>query len=249
MKRSICVVLSMGAFSCSGPHMTTDHQRSSPDPKEIMARADEATRNVTLISYDAEFVSGGWLTSRVPMNIIGKVIQGPRSKYNLEKFYAEIKLKSAKSDEIKECTVGSNGDVYFLIDPKTYTAYEDMDPAVLGAQSRNYQRVIMREFSVEDPFGDEIKADTIKFLGTSKIGNEKCYDIHVLIGDSSDAVWSISQNDYLPRKVRRIHKNQKGEEGSIDLTLTNLVVNPTFNHDPFTLQVPHGYKKTDEFAP
>jgi len=165
MKRIICVILSLGTFSCSGPHMTTDHQRLSPDPNEIMARADEATRNVRLVSYDAEFVSEGWVTTRVPTSIIGKVIQGPRSKYNLEKFYAEVKLKSAKSDEIKECTVGSNGDLYFLIDPQTYTAYEDMDPAVLGSQSRNYQRVIMREFSVEDPFGDEIKAESIKYLG------------------------------------------------------------------------------------
>lgn len=249
MKRIICVILSLGTFSCSGPQMTTDHQRSSPDPKEIMARADEATRNVKMVSYDADFESKGWLTAFVPTSIDGKVIQGPRSQYNLEKFYAEVKLKSAKSDEIKECTVGSNGDVYFLIDPSTYTAYEDIDPAVLGAQSRNYQRVILREFSVEDPFGDEIKADSIKFLGTSKIGNEKCYDIQVLIGDSSNAIWSISQNDFLPRKVRRIHKNPKGEEGTIDLTLTNLVVNPTYHHDPFILQLPHGYKKTDEFAP
>jgi len=93
------------------------------------------------------------------------------------------------------------------------------------------------------------KRNRLNIWGASKIGNEKCYDIHVLIGDSSDAVWSISQNDYLPRKVRRLHKNRKGEEGSIELTLTNLVVNPTFNHDPFILQVPHGYKKTDEFAP
>ena len=107
----------------------------------------------------------------------------------------------------------------------------------------------MREFSLDDPFSDELKADSIELLGKRDIGGERCYQVHVKVGKTSDTVWSISQNDYLPRHVKRIYKNARGEEASTELTLTNLVVNPTFSKDPFRLQVPHGYKKTDEFAP
>lgn len=248
MRCMIGLVLCLSAFSCSGPQMSMEIQQSYPDPGEIMAKADAAMKNVELVSYNARYEATGWVKAFVPQ-VKGKVIQGPKSKYDLDQFFAEVKLKAYDSEDTIQCTIGSNGDSFFLIDPKTYTAYEDIDPAVLGSQSRNFQRVLLREFSSDEPFKDELKADSIEIIGTQVIDGQRCYNVFVKIEDHSDTVWSISQKDYLPRFVKRIHKSPEGEEGTTELTITQLVVNPKFSYDPFRLQVPHGYKKTDDFAP
>ncbi len=250
MKRLICVVMCLGTFSCSNPQKSSDRQSSThpPDPMEILVQADAAMKSVELVSYNANYEGTGWVKAFVP-HVEGEVIQGPKSKYDIDQFYAEVKLNAYDSDEVTQCTVGSNGDTFFLIDPKTYTAHEDIDPAVLGSQSRNYQRVLLKEFSLAEPFKDELKADSLEIVGTQVRDGHLCYDVYVKIEGHSDTLWSISQKDHLPRLVKRIHKNPKGEEGTTELALTNLVVNPKLTSSPFQLRVPQGYKKTDDFAP
>ncbi len=159
--------------------------------------------------------------------------------------------KAASSDEV-ELTAGSDGNVYFLIDPKSKMAYEDMDPAVIGKHERNVQRVLMPGFGAQEPFKDELEADSIELKGTAEIGDEPCHEIYVDAKEPPDLIWYLSKKDLLPRRLVRVYPNQRdpeGEDGTTQLTISNLELNPRPEHDPFKLRVPEGFTKTDDFAP
>jgi hypothetical protein len=141
-----------------------------------------------------------------------------------------------------------------LIDPQAKIAYQDMDPAVLGADSRNLQRVILPEFSADEPFKEALEAESVEIAGSESVAGEDCHRVTVKTGEPSPAAvdWYISKKDYLPRKVVRTYNNRSDPEGSpgtTELTISQLVVNPKLKADPFKLVLPSGFKKTEEFAP
>lgn len=216
--------------------------------REILKKAGEAVKKVKLVSYKADYQGTKWVTQHVPA-VTGTAILGEQSKWEIPSFFCKVKLQKYGSEETKELTAGSDGDLYFLIDPTTKMAHVDMDEAVLGSENRNIQRVLMREFSQPDPFAELLEAESIELKGTAKIGDEECYEINVKTERPPELLWYFSKKDSLPRKVVRIYKNPEGEEGTTELAVFDLVVNPKLDKDPFKLVVPPGYTKTDEFAP
>ena len=73
---------------------------------EILVQADAAMKSVDLVSYNANYEGTGWVKAFVP-HVEGEVIQGPKSKYDIDQFYAEVKLNAYDSDEVTQCTVGT----------------------------------------------------------------------------------------------------------------------------------------------
>lgn len=246
--------------------------------KDILKRAAAAAKKITSVSYKAEYTGTGWVAQFVA-DVRGTAMIGGRSEWDIARFRCDVKLRTPRpkdddkdddkenageakknesqglwSDEVKSFTAGSDGDVYFLIDPQVKIAYEDMDPAVLGTNSRNLQRVILPEFSAKEPFKEALEAKSVEISGSESVAGEDCHRVTVKTGESSPAAvdWYISKKDYLPRKVVRIYNNRsdpEGPQGTTELTISQLVINPKFKADPFKLVVPSGFKKTDEFAP
>lgn len=252
MRRTMCLVAGLCFASvCAIADEVVTKTTGSSEGFEILKKAETALKEVKQVSYRAEFKATGWVAAFVP-EVSGTALLGERSKWDLDRFRCEVKLQPRGSSEVIELTAGSDGDLFFLIDSKNKMAYEDMDPAVLGSQGRDIQRVLMREFTASDPFGDEIKPDLVELKGTESVGGEECYQIHIKSDTPPEVVWFISKKDFLPRRVRRIHPNRrdpKGEPGTTELTVTNLVVNPKLNSNPFKLVVPTGFTKTNDFAP
>jgi len=103
--------------------------------------------------------------------------------------------------------------------------------------------------AASEPFEEALKAKEIELKGTADVAGVACDEIAVTSEDGQQrAIWYFAKEDHLPRRVVRIYKNPEGKEGTTDLTLTNLVVNPRIA-DPFKPEVPPGFTKTDEFAP
>ncbi len=222
------------------------------DAREILEKADQAIRKVSVISYRAEYGATTWVQQFVP-GVTGKAILGKPSKWDIPRFWCDVKLQKYGSEEVQEFTAGCDGDVYFLIDPKTKMAHEDMDDAVLGSQARNIQRALLPEFSRPKPFGDILEPEgdppTIELKGTAKVGDVECYQVSVKHKSPPELLWSISKKDFLPRKVVRTYKNPQGEEGTTELAMFDLKINPKLDKDPYKLVTPPGFTKTDEFAP
>lgn len=218
---------------------------------DVIARSKAALANVERVSYRAEYEGSGWLQARVPA-VKGVVVMGPESEWDIARFRCEVTLKSSDSDEELRFISGSNGDIYFLIDPTTNMAHEDMDPAVLGSHGRDIQRVLMAEFVSKDPYGKEIEPGNLKLSGSQRVGNEDCYEIQIDSDSPPKMVWLVSKKDFLPRRVTRIYPNRSdpdGEPGTTQLTLFDVAVNPTHDENPFVLHLPDGYTRTDDFAP
>ena len=147
-------------------------------------------------------------------------------------------------------TGGGDGEMFFLVDHQTKRAYSDMDPNVFGSGGRALNAVRMLEFVHDTPFDDEINAETVELQGIEEIGGVPCHKIRVVYGSGQgESIWFFSKEDFLPRRrVRVINDPQRGE-GSIEVTITELEIDPEIGADRFALQLPEGYEKIDDFAP
>lgn len=224
---------------------------SKDDPKhkeavELLKKVDEATKALKSVSYKASRQGSGWLAARAGKSE-GKVITS--GKGDQAQFRIECKLQLADSSEPRELVVGHDAENYYLIDPNKKIVYADLDQAVLGSDGRAAGALVMLEFGHPTPFSDEIESDHAEIIGTVKIGDQECNQVHVQYRANLEAVWYFSKKDNLPRRVDRIAKSPQGEKGAAELTITDLVVDPKSTEDPFKLVVPAGYEKTDEFAP
>ena len=218
---------------------------------DVLNKSKSALAEVKHVSYRAQYGATGWLVSRVPA-VEGDVVMGPKSEWDLARFRCDVAIKGSEDEEAARFVSGSNGDVYFLLDAKTKTAYEDMDVAVLGSNGRDLQRVLMATFVDADPYGDDVKPETVELTGSQSVAGEDCYEISVKSEAPPHVAWLVSKKDFLPRRITRTYPNRgdpEGEPGTTHLTVTNVTVNPKFAKNPFVLSVPAGYTKTDDFAP
>ena len=107
----------------------------------------------------------------------------------------------------------------------------------------------MQEYMAADPFGDELKADTLAYRGTESVDGEDCQVVRVVYGRGQKSIWYFSTKDYLPRRRDSLFAGRESAESRFTVVLTDLVVSPTLDENAFKLKVPEGFTKTDEFAP
>ena len=218
------------------------------DAKAILQRVAEALKKTPMVSYRAEYKVTGWATAFVP-NMEGPVVIGKQSELKIQRYHCQLKVQKDGSSDVREFTAGSDGENFFVIDPKTKTAHQDIDPGVLGANGWAISQIMIPEFGAPDALDKLLKTAQVEIKGTKIIGEEDCLEIRIQADDPQDAVWTVSKKDFLPRRISAVFKNGAGVESTADLILHDFKVNPTFAKSPFELVVPEGYKKTDDFAP
>ncbi len=216
--------------------------------RKIIEQCASKIKQAHVVSYEVDYKGTAWVAKRVG-EVSGKVVVGGRSEWDVDEFWCDVTLKKHDSEEAIHLMAGSDGDQYFLIDPKTKMAHLDMDPAVLGSQGRNVRRAIFRQYTSKEPMKDVLEAKKIELQGTELVGQEACHKIEVIEEDDSRSVWFISQKDYLPRRVVGYHVHPEHGEGTTDLTMSHVKIDPRMDHGPFKLVVPAGFTKTDDFAP
>jgi len=220
------------------------------DPVEILKKADAACKAVNFVQYTASVEGSGVMESRVGKSS-GTVTLKGRGSGGAEQYRYEAKLKLPGSTDGNDVTVGSDGKTYFLIDAKAKKAYEDINPAVVGTAGRVVLGgLTMAEYLHPEPFSDEINGKKQELKGTTKVGDEDCYEVNVEYGQAGmEATWFFSKKDFLPRRVDRRVQAPTGVKGGTQLIVTKLTVDPKLDKDPFKLVVPEGFTKIDDFAP
>ena len=140
--------------------------------------------------------------------------------------------------------------MFYLVDKAAKKAYEDIDPAVIGTRGRVIPAIAMVEFVHPTPFSDEINGRSQELKGITKVGDEECFEIHVVYAaGNQESHWFFSTKDYLPRRRDSIFTGQDGQRQGRQVILTSLEVDPKFEKSPFKLVLPEGFTKTDDFAP
>ena len=220
------------------------------DPTEILKKADEACKAVKSVKYTVAAKTTGAGAARAPA-VDGTVIQKGFKNNMPEKFRCDFKAKQANSEETKHVIIGFDGNEYYVMDPEKKIAYVDIDRAVLGGNARYVQGSIMPELTHQQPFSDEINGEKKELKGTTKVGDEECYEVYVkYAGQPQEATWFISKKDFLPRRVdRQLAPAQGGEPLVAQTIVTALTADPKFDKDPFKFELPEGYTKSGDFAP
>jgi len=219
------------------------------DPTEILNKANDATKQTKIVSYNATFKATGAVEAKSPA-VSGSVIMTRMKNNAPENFFVKGKVQEPGSSDVKEVTAGGNGEKFFVIDMQSKKAYEDIDQAVMGKTGRPLTRLFMLELVHPAAFDDEIKGETKELKGSAKVGDVDCYQIYVKYAQPDlEANWYIAKSDFLPRKVERIFKTQDGEKAGMDLTISDLNTSPKTDADTFKLKLPEGFTKVDDFAP
>ncbi len=248
MKCSLYVAL---GFVLTTPAIAAEDKKAVDltDPVEILKRVDAAAKAVHAAKYTTTVKGVRGSKSIIP-HTEGTVTLSGWATGGVEKFLVVAKVKEAGVSEARHITAGSDGDLFFVIEQEGKTAYEDIDPNVLGRNDRPVRLMLMAEFVHPTPFHDELAGNKQELTGSKVIGGEDCYEIHVVYANGvAEAIWHFSKKDFLPRARLDIFQTQAGKPGGRQRIVTNLVVDPKLQATDFKLKLPAGYKKTDDFAP
>ncbi|MFQ5423733.1 MAG: TlpA family protein disulfide reductase [Phycisphaerae bacterium] len=224
-----------------------------PDPMDLLAKADAATKAVKKVSYRAEIATSGRRAEGFP-KVRGKVVAKPARKRGLigrlfrngpalPRLSIEAEVTPRGSDEPRRVRVATDERRVTRIDDtdKTYTQAKMPDATrLLGAAYSLY----LLEFLHEAPFSDELNGKSATYEGTRKIGGVDCDVVHVVYNvlGSQESRWYFGRDDHLPRRVDRIGA---GRRGDFSIIITELDPDPDFDDDVFSPERPAGYKKTE----
>lgn len=225
----------------------------SAEGLEILRKSGEAMTRVKTARYKARFEPTGWVAPFFSVSLVeGTVTVGKRSKWNLQSFLCDAKVTPKDSKDAKRLTAGSDGENFFLIDPKARMCYMDLDPGVMGTHGGDLEQLVMSSFGSKDPFGAGFEAASAEIVGTESIGGVDCHKLVVKSKSGDEKEWHIGKRDYLPRRIAEVYPNRQDPEdgpGRGILTLTDLEVNPKLTGTPFKPSAPADFKSTDDFAP
>ena len=215
---------------------------------KIFRKVDAAAKAVTGVRYKVSSEPSGVATTFVAPAEGGGVMFGWTGQQP-EKFAMKVKTTQPGTDEPLEFTGGGDGETFFLVDHVGKKAYEDFDPAVMGSGGQALFAVVMAEFVHPTPFSDEINADVAELQGTETVAGVECHKIHVVYsGGRGESTWFVSTEDYLPRRRIRHFTTPQGE-GSLDIVISELEVDPEVGDGDFAMKLPEGYERVDDFAP
>jgi thiol-disulfide isomerase/thioredoxin len=241
-----------------------------PDVKKIIKDADDATKDVKSVAYEAEYFGTGELADRRP-HVKGKVkLKKPKGSMlgnltggSVPLMRLEGTFKRPGSDEEIVFKVATDGEMAYSLDEenKTVTKGEMPDARrLLGAGTA----LLMGEYVHPTPFSDELNAKVQKHEGTKKIGDQECDVIYVIysVQGAPHARWYFSKEDHLPRRVDRIRsarpaadaddEEEDGESKSdsenetAEVTmLTKLEADPELKKSTFRIKTPEGFKEKE----
>lgn len=223
---------------------------NAQEARDILKKAAEALKKVKQVTYDFDLKGTGGMAPR-GRSASGKIILGPPTEWGQVRVRLDAEMEDPSSLDPIRLIIGSDGENYYLVDHKKKMCYEDMDPAVLGSRGRRFPRLLIPQFTAEEPFKAEIAAEKIELRESVTIEGEECYQVFLEAARGPHTIWFLSKKDLLPRQRRSsvILEGETKEWGSWQYLVKNLVVNPELPENAFALKVPEGYTKTDDYAP
>jgi len=224
------------------------------DPLEILKKADAAAKTVKSVKYHVVIEPSGaaeQFGGKAEGDVIMSGVLTDGGRPTIEKYYVELKVQAPNSGEIRHISGGTDGEDFYVVHHAEKTAYQDIDPAVMGRAGRTLTAGFMIEYLLDGPFDDEMNGRAREFKGIKKVAGEECYVVHVVYQNEQapQATWHFSVKDLLPRCRVDEYTLQDGSKGAIRKTISKLEVNPKLAPDAFKLKLPEGYTQTDDFAP
>lgn len=226
------------------------------DAIEILKKVDAATKAVRAVEYTGR-LEGKAAAESHTLIVEGTVVMSgavdvPRTRDLVapKRYLCDVITTDPHSGKTRHLAIGADGKSYYLIDHDAKKVYVGSTPEVLGTISRPAVALWMREFIHPEPFSDEINGDTQVLTDSKRIGDEDCYEIHIIYKNAiGEALWWFSKRDFLPRGVQRVMNTPSGQRAIQQWQITNLVADPKLPEDAFKLVIPERYAKVKGNAP
>lgn len=227
-----------------GATLVADGQTSQPgaDARAIVRRADDASKRVTDVVYEAECYATGPLADRIP-RMKGRVAihESKPPKANLCRLDLAISADPQKQGH--DLMVACDGQFVTVVDHdrKMYTR----EPLPKGQILINaVGLMLMTELASPTPFTDELASPNLAVVGVETVGGVACDVVMVsYAADSgSTARWYFAKSDGLPRRVDRTIDSPDGRT-TVTLAISSMDITPVFDHGMFRLEAPDGYEK------
>ncbi len=211
------------------------------DPREILRKADAATKNVQAAQYEAQYEGLGGVKDAA-MQVSGKaMLQKIDADNNQYRILIRAQARKPGSERTVAVEIGTDGQTWFAIWPSEKKVSKGEGGWAFGGATVA-GALMMPEYVRAAPFVDEINADKAELQGVEAIAGERCYKIQVEYAEgSSPSIWYFSTSDFLPRRLDRLGKNASGETVGTSLTLRDLAINPEISETTFALNVPEGF--------
>lgn len=211
-----------------------------PDPREILRKADEATRALRAVSYQAEFFGQGQFKEDTP-RIAGTVQLEEASGEGRFRARVEGRFTAPASGQTSEFLLIINGERVGLADKGEREFVVGQLPAAAALISQK-GLLVMQEYVHPTPFEDELNGRSAKYEGTKTVGDVECDVIFVVYADGTNTSrWYFDRKDHLPRRVDR---GQMSEPDSARvLIVTRLDTRPDFKPDAFEVKAPEGFRE------
>lgn len=226
----------------------------SVDPIEVLRKADDATKAVKAVSYQASFSATGDLSEYVP-SVTGSVLARPAPKRGLiarilsegqsmPRLRIDAAVTRPGSDEAVQIRAATDGQQAILINDSKKT-YMRADGSDIRTLIQTAHRLYMIEFLHPTPFSDELRGRSAEYEGVEKVGDVDCDVVYVVYSamGSPKSRWYFGREDHLPRRVDRI-----GGRGNTTLIVTDLDTAPDESDDEFALEAPDDFKKVERRA-
>ncbi len=220
------------------------------DPLDIVKKADAATKAIKTVRYKVSVEGIGSAKSRVPRADGTVLLSGWGTDFP-KMFRIDARFKNRRDPNVREATLGSDGQQFYLIDHKSKKAHVGRTWSIWGGNANIARALLTNEFTYPTPFGDEIKGEKHELEGSKMIGDEDCYEVYVKYAvANAEAVWCFSKKDFLPRSRYDVTGTPSSrQEGGQLKIMTEVEADPALSTDAFKLIVPEGYTQTEHPAP
>lgn len=247
---ALCALVAALVSAGAGQPEAAQAPEASSRAIEILERAAAALKAVSAVRYSARIQPRGVGEKFWPAAEGTAVLAGwDPALRRPARFYFDLRTRRTGSPQQIGVTSGGNGETFFVIDHGTKKGYEDIDPLVLGSHGQTLARFEMTEFVQENPLQDEIHARQLEYLGTRSFEGRECYEVHVKYSQGrGEATWLFATDDLLPRWRLQSFSIPQGD-GSLEISILELEVDPPLPSGFFDFKLPQGYGKVDDFAP
>jgi thiol-disulfide isomerase/thioredoxin len=222
-----------------------------PDPKDILSKAESAIKNITSISYYAEYYVVGTLKYGEQDAILSPhkgsilLVPNPDDKVLGCKFFAKgEKPKTKPEQKALPYEIAYDGVKIRKLDEGKKIVYVN-DPDQAGqALLLVISDLLLEDFRSPEPLKRIHAAENIEYDGIAVIDGISCHIIHAQFADGSnprESWWFFGIDDYLPRKVRRVDFGLPEQPIVQELTLSRLETDVAVNPSMFTIDAPEEY--------
>lgn len=258
------IIILTGALILSGPGLASAGDEPNQDPAlgkaagadqpevmEVLEKADDASKAVKAVSYDAEFYRTGHDAESVPritgtaklrearQSLLGRLTGQSKGSSCLR---IEYEFKDPGSKKRRRVVVASNGKVVCQLDEDKRVLVQGELPGAWKLLGRKGMHPLyMREYIHPAPFHDELTGKIARHEGITKVGDIECHTIYIMYSNNSESRWYFGTEDYLPRRVDRIY-SKGGFKWDLVLVVTNLNTEPELDDDDFFIECPEGFK-------